>query len=503
MPVRDTLPPVTLQYAHLAAWIDAEPVLSQVRRLASAAGVPCWLVGGAIRDALLGRHPKDADCIYVAPPGASPLPEIIAAELDAPCIRYTRELTVERVIVGHQPYDFVRLESVGALHTELRRRDFTWNALALPLHLPLDTPEKCADALMDVSGGLGDLAAGEVRWTSPEVIADDPLRILRAYRLALSLCFALPEVTRTAILRHRELLTQPSGERVRDELMLILGQPGGAATLAALCLDGVLGVRFPAIDGMRDISQNGYHHLPVLEHTLECVHQLEMLCQAWPDPLADFADRLNERVASAFVPGRTRLALMKLALLFHDLGKPGTWKLREDGAITFIGHDQLSGELMRPYLVDLHLSQEEIGYIDALVRGHLRPGFLDLEAPTARRMVHRYFAALGDYGVDLALISIADRLAAQGPLLKPHHLARHWKIVRHLCHVWWEEQSTVVSPPPLLGGDDLLEALGLTPGPRIGQLLRQIREAQAVGEIGTREDALQLASRLLNGVQEN
>lgn len=485
---------MTPDFAALSRWLAAAPVLPELRALLATAPEPCWLVGGAVRDGLLGRMPKDADFIYCPPPAGRPsLPERLAARLDAPLVRYRKHLEVERVIAGPAPWDFVRLPHPEGLTEELRRRDFAWNALALPLHKGALTAELLPGLLVDVTGGLAALAQREVRFTDPAVIADDPLRLLRAYRFASSLGFVLPGETRALIRQERTRLRQPAGERVRDELFLILAAPDAAVSLQLLGEDGVLDVRYPAIGAMRGVGQNGYHHLPVYEHTLDCIAQLEHVIAELPGLLADYGKELRELCALEFVPGRSRLALMKLALLFHDLGKPGTKGLRDDGVITFIGHDVLSGELMAPYLEDLKLSAKEQDYVQLLVRQHLRPGFLDLNAPGGPKMLHRYFVDLGEAGVDLALISIADRLAAQGPLLKPEHLERHWRIVERICRAYWRETALVVRPPELVRGSDLITELGMEPGPQIGLLLRLIAEAQVEGTVQDRAGALAFA----------
>ncbi|HYE78245.1 MAG TPA: hypothetical protein VEI97_09680, partial [bacterium] len=210
---------------------------------------------------------------------------------------------------------------------------------------------------------------------------------------------------------------------------------------------------------------------------------------------------IDALLADEMVPGRPRAALMKLALLFHDLGKPGTRAVRPDGQVTFIGHDQLSVQLMEPYLEDLKLSTREIGYINLLVGQHLRPGFLDLAAPSLPKMLHRYFVDLGDWGVDLALISIADRLGAQGPKITPAHNERHWAIVERIVRAYWRETALVVRPPDLLNGSDLLTALGIDPGPQVGVLLRMIKEAQVEGTVATKDEALAFAAEFLKGVE--
>ena len=489
---------MALRFDQLARYLASDPVVWEVRTLAQIAQTQCWLVGGAVRDGLLGRTPKDADFLYVDPhvsdsPG---LPRLFARGHDAPCIAFEHHVPVERVMLPSGPIDFVRIATPEELPSDLFRRDFTWNAMAYPLDAPFDEAS-VSGYLIDLVGGLEALEAREVRFSSPAVILDDPLRMLRAFRFALTLGFTLPASQTSLIRDHADLLTRPAGERVRDELMLILDRRGGAATLGTICDIGLLDARFPAIGGMRGVTQNPYHHLPVYEHTLECVSQLETFISELPPALAGFAEEIEALIGSQFVPGRRRIALMKLVLLFHDLGKPGTRTIRDDGMVTFIGHDTLSGTLMAPYLDDLKLSREEIAYIDLLVVQHLRPGFLDLQAPSLPRMLHRYFVDLGDSGVDLALISIADRLAAQGPACTPAHTARHWAIVERICHAYWRETALVVRPPDLITGQDLLDAFQVQPGAHIGLALRMVKEAQVDGTVSSREEALAHAKGFL------
>ncbi|MEO7993225.1 MAG: hypothetical protein ABI743_02410, partial [bacterium] len=182
-----------------------------------------------------------------------------------------------------------------------------------------------------------------------------------------------------------------------------------------------------------------------------------------------------------------------------DLGKPGTKTIREDGTATFIGHDSLSVEIMTPYLDDLHLSGEEQSYLTLLVGQHLRPGFMDINASGLLRMLYRYFCETGAWGVDLAIISIADRLAAQGPLCTADHNARHWAIVERICRAYFRETALVVRPPDLITGGDLLSELGLTPGPHIGLALKMVKEAQVEGRVGSRDEALAVARNFLAG----
>jgi tRNA nucleotidyltransferase/poly(A) polymerase len=192
--------------------------------------------------------------------------------------------------------------------------------------------------------------------------------------------------------------------------------------------------------------------------------------------------------------------------LYHDVKKPATRSVQEDNRIRFFKHDELGAQTVMQRARDLHLSTPEIERVKTIVRHHMRPLLLSqLDGPPTRRAVYRYFRDTGPAGVDICLLSLADSLGTYGAAL-PHDRWEHQlDVVRNLLSAWWEQPQEKVFPPALVNGHDLMQALKLEPGPKIGELLEAIREAQVTGQAKTREQALEFARQHLRqeGSQED
>jgi hypothetical protein len=187
-----------------------------------------------------------------------------------------------------------------------------------------------------------------------------------------------------------------------------------------------------------------------------------------------------------------------LAALFHDTGKPGTRTIDPDGRIRFFEHEDLSVDIVKARAAALHLSNAEIDYLQTVVRHHGRPYALTLtgELPS-RRAIHRFFRDAGPEGVDICLLSLADFMGKFGPEIPQTEFKEHLETLRTLLEAFYEKPQEAVAPPALLNGDDLMSKLGIQPGPKLGEMLTAIREAQAAGEVATAEDALAYAKRFL------
>jgi len=194
--------------------------------------------------------------------------------------------------------------------------------------------------------------------------------------------------------------------------------------------------------------------------------------------------------------GHERLALWKLAILLHDNAKPQTRAPKPDGGVSFHAHQDIGADVAQTIAARLRLSRAEIGYIGAVVRGHMRPGQLNEQPETTPRAAYRFFRDLGAAAVDTLLHSLADHLATRGPQLSPPHWALHGAWTDRMLGSHWHGGRGTQKRAPLLNGHTLMQELGLRPGPQLGVLLEAIREAQAVGEIDTPEAALALARRL-------
>ena len=486
------------------------PILSRIIDLLPS-GLPIFLVGGAVRDALLGRQDYDLD--FVTAGDALKLARKLADELGGAYFPLDSVRNVARIIVRSelggepakiQPYkiDISRYQGPD-LHSDLFGRDFTINAMALPLSQP--------ETLVDPLHGADDLIAKRLRACSPTSFLDDPIRILRAVRLAIDLDLNIQPETlgwlRLAIPR----LVDISAERLRDELFRMLSLAHPSSALRVLDMFGVLEQLLPEVSVLKGVQQSPPHVMDVWNHTMDSLNRLEILLELLApafDPekasnltlgmvaliLGRYREQLQLHLDSALNPERPHRALLFLAGLYHDVGKSATQSTDETGQIRFLGHDQAGSQLAERRGQALKLSNLEISRLATIVGHHMRPSFLSHpEEPPTRKAIYHFFKATGAAGVDICILSLADVLATYGPTLPPDRWARHLEVVRSLLQAWWEDKHEKVLPPALVTGDDLQTALGLTPSPLIGYLLESIREAQVSGEVHNREEAIQLA----------
>lgn len=489
------------------------PILERVQNaVPESAGAR--LVGGAVRDALLQKESHDLD--FAVPRGALKLARKVANALDGAFYKLDDEHETGRVVLtepdgSRYELDFAVFRG-ATLEDDLLGRDFTLNALAVPLHQPQE--------LHDPLGGLNDLYHKRLKACSADSLRADPVRALRAVRLASAFGFQIEAETRALIKQAVPGLAEVSAERIRDELFKILALPKLHASLRALDLLGVLPEVLPELTDLKGVAQSKPHIYDAWEHTLKVVDALEtvlaILGADYPEEgagdlhtglvalhLGRFRAQITEHLNTPLATDRPYRPLLMLAALFHDTGKPHTASAEADGRIRFLGHEKVGMELVEGRAVLLHLSNHEIERLNAIVANHMRPNLLgrDPEGLT-RRAVYRYFRDTGPAGVDTCLLSIADQLGMHGPTLDQAAFARHLEVQRALLEAWWERPEEVL-PTPLLDGNDLMRQFGLKPGPRIGELLDLVREGQAVGEIKTKGDAYKAIEEHLAGKSES
>ena len=471
-------------------------------------GMRAWLVGGYVRDRLLGRISHDLD--LVVPFGGLALARRVADRLGGAFYALDEERDTGRAILsnddGQVVVDVARWRS-GDLSTDLTARDFTVNALAYDIvgH----------GGIIDPTGGLADLREGILRAPSPTAFRDDPIRLLRAVRLEAQLDFSIEPQTLAWLQQDAPLVAWVAAERVRDELMRLLILPGVARCLVRLDELGLLPFVLPELAQCRGVMQSEPHYLDVYGHTLQTVFHTEALLRALnllpgigrkvmdsplsvvPPALVPFADRLRTHLAGETSAGRNRAQMLLWAALSHDWGKPLTRSV-EEGRVRFFTHDEKGAELVAGRLRMLAFSTDEIRLVSTIVRHHMRPSLLAREGVLTRRAIYRFFRDTGDVGPEVLLLSLADRLGTYGPYLGDDAWEERLQFIARMLAAYYE-QPEIVSPLPLVSGDDLITALALAPGPLIGQLLAQVREAQAAGEVTTCEEALALARRAAYG----
>jgi putative nucleotidyltransferase with HDIG domain len=432
-----------------------------------------WLVGGAVRDRLLGRDTDDVDLAVAGDPKAHA--KQIARDTGGAAFRLSGAFGAWRVVGPGSAWhvDLVTLRD-GGIEEDLAHRDFTINAMAEPL---------CGGELLDPHGGRADLERRVVRMVSERALAEDPLRALRAVRIAVELDLELdPATGRAAAVRAPEI-DRVAAERVFGELKRVVCADAARRGLELMAAHGLLDAVLPELAALRGIEQSVYHHLDVYEHTLEV---LEAVAQLERDPggagLGEHAEAVAALLAAPWADDLTRGQAMRFAALLHDAAKAQTRAVRPDGRVTFMGHDVAGAALARDVLTRLRASQRLREYVAALTRHHLTLGFLVHERPLDRRTLWRYLRETAPFTFDVTVFTVADRLSTRGRNAEKA-IAGHLEVAREVL-------GAEAEGPPLVRGDELARELGLRRGPALGRLLERLAEEQYAGAVTTREAAL-------------
>ena len=458
----------------------AQAALLRVAADAAGDGRDTVLVGGAIRDVVLRRPAADAD--IAVPSGAIALARRCAERLGGTCVVLDADRGVARVVAdGGLTLDVTDFRA-PTLEGDLLARDFTIDALAVSLSALV--ARGCAP-IVDPTGGLADLAARRLRPAGPGVLEDDPLRTLRAVRLEATLGLRLTTSAARAVRGAARGLERVSAERVRDELLMLLGLADTARALRRADALGVLGVIIPEIEPMRGTRQPAPHRFDVLEHSLRAVAGCDRLL-ARLDALAPYGEELAVHVAEPLGGGAGRRTALKLAALLHDVSKPET-RRRVSGRVRFFEHDVIGARRVREIGERLRLPERLTALVERVVRHHLRPMHLGHAGAITPRARYRFYRDLREDTRDLLLLVLADAAAVTGA--SPLATWRRAGIVRELL-AGWSEQREAQTQPPLLRGEDVMARFSLEPGPRVGWLLAQAREAQDLGRVQSREEAL-------------
>jgi len=469
-----------------------------------AAGSRPYLVGGAVRDLLLGRPVKDLD---ISLEGESEsVGRRLAGALGGTFFFLREEEGTARVVAssGGETVQVDITRRRGSLARDLRARDFTVNAMAADaarlLSLPSWAPDEIAQIVEDPCGGLEDLRRKVLRVPERTSFTDDPVRVVRALRLCASLGFSIAEETEGLLRGAVPRILSCSPERIRDELMQILDRPDAARWVREADRLGIVRFILPSLDVLHEVEQNYYHHLGAWDHTMEA---LDKLTEVVEGRLADA--ELRARVAEHLGRSETSLyshaALVRLAILLHDVGKPATRSVDPTGRIRFFGHDSEGVSIADGVCRYLRLSRGETAAVTTIVRLHMRPNHMmravERGAP-ASRAVLRFFLDAGDRAPDVLLTAMADSLASCGPAVPD---GWHDRFIRFCSDLLLRalREGKSVAPTPVVSGGDLIRHLGLREGPLIGRILRRIQEAQVEGTVCTQEDALNLARRLIEG----
>ena len=469
----------------LSERLHESPLVAATRdALATVDGV--WIVGGAVRDAALGKGVADLDLAVAGDPGVAA--KAVGAALGEHAFELSAEFGTWRVISRDRGWqvDVTALRG-GGIDADLTERDFTIGAVAVPLP---------GGEAIDPFDGLGDLDRGTLRAVGERSFSEDPLRLLRAARLATELSLEIDPGTVALARAAAARAADPAGERQLAELRQLLGGPDPLRGLALLDELALTAVVLPEVENLRGVEQGPNHHLDVHGHTLAVLgHTLEV--EGELDRFAgERAPGVAALLAEPLADEMTRMTALRFGALFHDIAKPAT-RAERNGFVGFRGHDSVGVGVVAEICGRLRASRRLTQHLQGLTLHHLRLGFLIPEVPLPPRRVHEYLRATEPVGVDVTLLTVADRLSARGagPLARPEMVEAHLTLAREMvaAALDWRRDGP---PPPLLSGDELMRELGIEPGPELGELLSELEAAQYAGEVTDRAGALKHARQV-------
>jgi poly(A) polymerase len=489
-----------------------QQLLQQARQYFEDQKQEAYLVGGSVRNLLWKEPVLDWDIVTTgdAPKLARKLANKLNgyyAHMNAKASRVTTKQAGKELVLD------ISQRNGNSIEEDLHLRDFTINAIAMPLssvvqYLSGDTDFTCIDPL----NGRGDIEARRLRAVSDDIFRHDPLRMLRAVRFMMLYGLTIDEQTERMLTREASLLLQSAAERIHDELYAILRPDGATERLRFLDEHGLFTTLMPEFIPTRGMPQPFLHHWDVLQHSLEAVGALERLAHELQQEselvrhsaldIQGEGDMLELRTLlyeaeqqGIFQFARLTTPTLKLAALLHDVGKSVTYVNEGDGDIRFYHHPQAGVPLAQQIMQRLSASTQDKRLVQQVVANHMRPGQLSSDKITPRA-IRRYFTELGPAGIYVALIALSDHLAMRGPEPLTDHWTRHLATVRLLCQSYIRERDRII-PPRLLQGEELIRHLHIEPGPIVGQLLEQIAEAQAEGQIHSKAEALWFAEEEL------
>lgn len=431
-----------------------------------------FLVGGTVRDMLLGRQPTDYD--IAAPKPCEPLARKIAENAGSRMIVLGKpDFSIYRIVSGELTFDVAPIEG-DSIYDDLKRRDFTVNAMAWDMG---------KRRFIDIFNGLTDLKARRIRMVSEENLRADPVRLLRAFRHAALLGFEIEAPTKAAITQHAGRIKHTAGERVREELIKLLACPQSHSCLREMDETKLLTEIFDELQPLKTCTQNAHHTFDAFEHTMAAYFQLEKLLSS--------LNTMFEKAAVLPEPLLHDPARLKLAMLLHDIGKPRARTTDKDGAAHFYNHEALGADMLRPISRRLKLANEWSAYLDFIIRNHLRPLHLFMahqQQTLTCKGIARFFMKSRGPAVDLLIHAMAD---ARGKKNEERLTETFERFCRDLVYTYLLDFAEKAKQPPLINGHDLIGELNLTPSPLFNKLLARIEEKRLAGRLQSRAEALE------------
>jgi len=427
-----------------------------------------YLVGGAVRDFLLGKTSFDRDLI-VMDEDAKSFSQKLAQLFDATFVTLDDDNKIYRLVLPDKiNYLDVTNPIENSLEKDLMRRDLTINSIAANIK----TYE-----VVDMCGGITDLQHGVLNCVNEQNFVDDPLRLLRVYRFQALYGFELSQDVIEAVCKYSDLIVKPATERVNYEIIRLFSGPFAFKALLNMDKTWILEKIFPVIKELKQVPPNTHHHLDLFHHSVETVKQLSGI-------YANSSAEVKGHMSRVDFGGASRIAHLKLAAFLHDIGKFSTWTIEEDtGRHRFMKHDDVGAKMVVSILKKLSFSNKQIEYISQMIRNHIYPAQVASAPELNEKVMMRYIRKMNENSIDAILLAQADRLSARGEAITEQIIEDNINCLNKILNFYISIKDTLEPLPKLLSGYDVMQILNIKPSPRLGEIMNALHEAQIAGDI--------------------
>lgn len=429
-----------------------------------------YLVGGAVRDYLLGKTTCDKDILVN---NAESFAKEFARKNNATFITLDSKNKIYRVVLRDKINYLDITEPIeGSLEKDLRRRDFTINAIAINLK----TKE-----IIDINNGQEDIKNRVIRSISEDNLVDDPLRILRAFRFSATLGFEIEQGTLEQIKRHKDLILNPAKERVNYEILKLF--QGEYTPQVLLMASDIIELLYPVFTDVKKVPKNTHHHLGLYEHSVETVNQIQQIYNTCSDEVKEHMNKVD-------FGGFSRLAHLKFAGFFHDIGKFSTWTIEGDRH-RFIKHDDVGSKMAKEILKQNKFSKKQIEYITSMIKNHIYPSQVVSAENINDKIYMRYIRKMEDNVIDNIILAQADRLSARGSAITDDIVKDNIDKLNKLLEFYIMIKPKLKPIPKLLTGQEIMEIKNIPQSPILGKIISALKEEQSEGNILTKAEAVE------------
>lgn len=429
-----------------------------------------YLVGGVVRDYFLGKTTCDKDILVS---NAEEFAIDFAKKNDATFITLDSENKIYRVVLRDKiNYVDITEPIEGSLEKDLRRRDFTINSIAINLK---------TNEIIDINNGQEDIKNRVIRSISEDNLVDDPLRILRAFRFSATLGFEIEQGTLEQIKRHKDLILNPAKERVNYEILKLF--QGEYTPQVLLMASDIIELLYPVFTDVKKVPKNTHHHLGLYEHSVETVNQIQQIYNT-------SSDEVKEHMNKVDFGGFSRLAHLKFAGFFHDIGKFSTWTIEGDRH-RFIKHDDVGSKMAKEILKQNKFSKKQIEYITSMIKNHIYPSQVVSAENINDKIYMRYIRKMEDNVIDNIILAQADRLSARGSAITDDIVKDNIDRLNKLLEFYIMIKPKLKPIPKLLTGQEIMEIKNIPQSPILGKIISALKEEQSEGNILTKAEAVE------------